>query len=162
MASIELTHEHRQWPSYCSGNVLWHNGWLRPPAGLRTPFVRAPRPLSRTARDRQRIMTLMLTVGIEASIEIRRSGPGSIDQFLDTFIDQAIEANGCFFAGGAGGDALGGGVFLGLRTHSAQRRLARITAWLDARPDVVSYEVGKLENVADAVREWWAELQDQA
>ncbi len=66
------------------------------------------------------------------------------DDFLDVFIVEAIEANGCLcFAVGCeyGLDAI---VELGCCVNDLDTRTQRIAAWLDGRSDVQSYRIGEL------------------
>lgn len=63
----------------------------------------------------------------------RRDG---FDEFLDVFIKEAIEANGCSIGGAGMADELKVGVLLGRRSGNPAVRMGAITAWLGARPDV--------------------------
>jgi len=73
---------------------------------------------------------------------INRNLKDGFDEFLDAFLEEAIEANGCYCGGGGKEDKLDVVVELGRRSDDPDARLNRISAWLDARPDV---ENGELE-----------------
>jgi uncharacterized protein YggL (DUF469 family) len=73
---------------------------------------------------------------------ITRNRKGGFDEFFDAFVEEAIEANGCYCGGGGREDTLGVVVELGRRLDDPAARLKRITAWLDAQPDVQSWRAG--------------------
>lgn len=72
-----------------------------------------------------------------------RNRKDGFDDFLDAFIEEAIEANGCYCGGGGQEDKLDVVVELGRRTNDPDARLGRITAWLDSRPDVEDWRVSE-------------------
>jgi len=74
---------------------------------------------------------------------ITRNRKDEFDEFLDAFIEDAIEANGCYCGGGGKEDKLDVVVELGRRTDDPAARLKRITEWLDARPDVQRWKTGE-------------------
>jgi len=74
---------------------------------------------------------------------ITRNRKDGFDEFLDAFIEEAIEANGCYCGGGGKEDKLDFVVELGRCSDDPAARLKKITAWLDARPDVQNWIVGK-------------------
>ena len=74
---------------------------------------------------------------------IKRNRTDGFDEFLDDFIEKAIEANGCYCGGGGKEDKLDVVVELGHREDDPTARLKRITAWLDARPDVQDCRTGE-------------------
>ena len=74
---------------------------------------------------------------------ITRNRKDGFDEFLDAFIEEAIESNGCYCGGGGKEDKLDVVVELGRRSDDPAARLKRITAWLDARPDVQSWRMGE-------------------
>ena len=74
---------------------------------------------------------------------ITRNRTDGFDEFLDAFIEHAIEANGCYCGGGGKGDELDVVVELGHRSDDPAARMKRITAWLDARSDVQSWRTGE-------------------
>ena len=74
---------------------------------------------------------------------ITRNRKDEFDEFLDAFIEDAIEANGCYCGGGGKEDKLDVVVELGRRTDDPAARLKRITKWLDARHDVQSWKTGE-------------------
>lgn len=74
---------------------------------------------------------------------ITRNRKDGFDEFLDAFIEDAIEANGCYCGGGGKEDKLDVIVELGRRSDDPEGRLNRITAWLDARSDVGYVKLGE-------------------
>ena len=74
---------------------------------------------------------------------ITRNRKDGFDEFLDAFIEEAIESNGCYCGGGGKEDKLDVVVELGRRSDDPAARLKRITVWLDARPDVQSWRMGE-------------------
>jgi uncharacterized protein YggL (DUF469 family) len=74
---------------------------------------------------------------------ITRNRMDGFDEFFDAFIEEAIEANECYCGGGGKEDKLDVVVELGRRSDDPDARLKRITAWLDARPDVQNWRTGE-------------------
>ncbi|MBW1940888.1 MAG: DUF469 family protein [Deltaproteobacteria bacterium] len=85
---------------------------------------------------------------------IMRNRMDKFDEFLDAFIDEAIESNGCYCGGGGKVDKLDVIVNLGHRSDDPDGRLNRITAWLDARADVKNWRVGEEFDI------WHGDFQD--
>ena len=85
---------------------------------------------------------------------ITRNRKDGFDEFLDAFIEEAIEANGCYCGGGGKEDKLDVVVELGRRSDDPAARMKRITAWLDARPDVRSWRTGEEIDI------WHRDFQD--
>ena len=85
---------------------------------------------------------------------ITRNRKDGFDEFLDVFVEEAIESNGCYCGGGGKDDNLDVVVELGRRSDDPDARLNRITAWLDARSDVESWRLGEEFDV------WHGDLQD--
>ena len=75
---------------------------------------------------------------------ITRNCKDGFDDFLDAFILEGVEANGCFCGGGGCGDELDVVVELGCCLNNLDCKMQRITAWLDSRPDVQVYRIGEL------------------
>ena len=73
---------------------------------------------------------------------IFRNRQDGFDEFLDAFIEEAIEANGCYCGGGGSADKLSFVVELGCRSDDPDARMAEIEDWLGSRPDVKSWQVG--------------------
>jgi uncharacterized protein YggL (DUF469 family) len=73
---------------------------------------------------------------------ITRNRKDGFDEFLDAFIEEAIEANGCYCGGGGKEDKLDVVVELGRRSEDPAVKLQKITAWLNDRPDVQSWRTG--------------------
>ncbi|MGC1401535.1 MAG: 50S ribosome-binding protein YggL [Thermodesulfobacteriota bacterium] len=85
---------------------------------------------------------------------VTRNRRDGFDEFLDAFIEEAIEANGCYCGGGGKEDNLDVVVELGRRSNDSDARLKKITAWLDTRPDVHNWEVGEECDI------WHGDFQD--
>src|SRR4030067_1687793 len=64
---------------------------------------------------------------------ITRNPKDGFDEFLDAFIEEAIEANGCYCGGGGKEDKLDVVVELGRRLDHPAARLKRITAGEEGR-----------------------------
>jgi uncharacterized protein YggL (DUF469 family) len=77
-------------------------------------------------------------------VVIVRKQRDDFDRFLDDFIQQAIEGNGCYFGGGGKEDRLEGVIELGKTCDGPQERLKEIMSWLEAREDVRNYVIGKV------------------
>jgi len=84
---------------------------------------------------------------------IVRNRKDGFDEFLDAFIE-AIESNGCYCGGGGKEDKSGVVVELGRRADDPDAKLSKITAWLDARPDVERWKVGEEFDI------WHGDFQD--
>lgn len=76
-------------------------------------------------------------------IVVTRNRKEGFEEFLDAFIEQAVEANGCYCGGGGKEDKLDVVVELGRRSDDPPARMKRITAWLDGRPDVQSWRLSE-------------------
>jgi uncharacterized protein len=76
-------------------------------------------------------------------IVIIRNRKDGFDEFLDAFIEEAIEANGCYCGGGGKDEKLDVVVELGRRSDDPDARLKKITAWLKGRSDVEALKVGE-------------------
>ena len=74
---------------------------------------------------------------------VTRNRKDGFDDFLDAFIEEAIESNGCYCGGGGKEDKLDVIVELGRRSDNPDAKLSRITAWLDTRTDVKNWKVGE-------------------
>jgi uncharacterized protein YggL (DUF469 family) len=74
---------------------------------------------------------------------ITRNCKDGFDEFLDAFIEEAIESNGCYCGGGGKEDKLNVVVELGRRSDDPDAKMTKITAWLDARSDVQSWRLGE-------------------
>jgi len=77
-------------------------------------------------------------------IVITRQSKDGFDEFLDAFIEEAIEGNNCYCGGGGTGDRIDMVIELGRREKDLIGRLSAITGWLDKRPDVMNYRTGEL------------------
>ena len=74
---------------------------------------------------------------------ITRNRKDRFAEFFDAFIEKAVEANGCYCGGGGKDDKLDVVVELGRRSSDPDAKLKRITAWLDAHPDVDGWKTGE-------------------
>lgn len=75
---------------------------------------------------------------------ITRNRKDGFDEFLDAFIEQAVEANDCYCGGGGVDDRLDVVLELGRRADEPDARFRKIVAWLDARPDVQQWKASEL------------------
>jgi len=82
----------------------------------------------------------------------RKDGFGD---FLDAFIKEAIESNGCYCGGGGKEDMLDVVVELGHRSGDPDKKRMKITAWLDGREDVQSWRIGPEFDVWHSERQRW-------
>ncbi len=74
---------------------------------------------------------------------VNRNRKEGFDEFLDAFVEEAIEANACYCGGGGSDDRLDVVVELGRRSDDPDERLKKIVTWLDARSDVQGFKVGE-------------------
>ena len=75
---------------------------------------------------------------------ITRNRKDEFDEFLYSFVEEAIEANNCFCGGGGKDDELDVIVELGRMADNPDGKLDKVTGWLDQRMDVVSYKTGEM------------------
>ena len=73
---------------------------------------------------------------------VTRNCKEGFDEFLDAFIEEAIEANDCFCGGGGKEYKLSVVVELGRRKNNPDAKMAAIVAWLKARPDIQTWQIG--------------------
>ncbi|MGA8832329.1 MAG: 50S ribosome-binding protein YggL [Desulfomonilaceae bacterium] len=85
---------------------------------------------------------------------ITRSRKDGFDEFVDTFIEEAIVANGCCCGGGGEEDNLNVIVELGCRSNDPDARVKAITAWLNAQPDVQGWKIGEEFDL------WYGDFED--
>ena len=85
---------------------------------------------------------------------ITRNRKEGFDEFLEAFIEEAVEANGCYCGGGGKEDKLDVVVEFGRRSDNPDARLKRIMAWLDARPDVQRWKTGEEFDI------WYGNFED--
>jgi uncharacterized protein len=74
---------------------------------------------------------------------VTRNQKDCFDEFLDAFIRDAIEANGCFCGGGGKEDSLDMITELGCRSDDPEARFERIREWLAERSDVQGWRTSK-------------------
>ncbi len=85
---------------------------------------------------------------------IMRNRKEGFDAFLDAFIEEAVESNGCYCGGGGKEDKLDVVVELSRRSDDPDARVNRITAWLESRSDVETWRLGEEFDV------WHGNFQD--
>ena len=74
--------------------------------------------------------------------------------FLDVFLEEAIEASGCYFGGGGQKGRLSGIIELGLRTDLPEQRLKKISHWLDSNSNVANHLIGEINDL------WYGSFDD--
>jgi uncharacterized protein YggL (DUF469 family) len=79
--------------------------------------------------------------GRQIVIAINRTD--GFDAFVDVFLTEAIEANGCYCSAVGRDDSLHVVVELGRPSDDRAGRLRAITAWLDGRTDVKHWQVSE-------------------
>ena len=77
-----------------------------------------------------------------APLAVRRTHPDGFDDFMEDFLEQAIEAQGVFFGGGGHHERFSGMIEVGRATDPIDACLRHVRDWLDARADVAQYVVG--------------------
>ncbi len=77
-----------------------------------------------------------------AAIVIVLREKSDYDAFLDSFLTEALEANGCFIGGAGLKNRFNGFIELGCRHDLPEQRLAAVSDWLKADPDVEKYDIG--------------------
>ena len=73
-------------------------------------------------------------------VVVLRNREDGFDEFIDSFVEHAIEANGCHCGGGGAADRMSMVIELGMRRDDPDTRFRAITSWLDARPDVKGWQ----------------------
>lgn len=81
------------------------------------------------------------------AITVIRNRTNDFEQFIDDFIEQAIEGTVCSFGGGGKEDRLEGVIQLGCKTNRPEERLHHIMNWLKSRDDVLEFKFGPLVNL---------------
>lgn len=74
---------------------------------------------------------------------VKRNRKDGFDEFLEAFIEEAIETNGCFCGGGGVEDNLDIIVELGQRSNDPESKFQRIAAWLANRADVRGWKASE-------------------
>ena len=85
---------------------------------------------------------------------ITRNRRDGFDEFLDAFIEEAIEANGCFCGGSGKEDKLDVVVELGKNLTDADYKKNQIIKWLESRLDVKGWRIGDMFDI------WHGECKD--
>lgn len=76
-------------------------------------------------------------------IVIVLDGKDKLNGFLDAFIDEAIEANGCYCGGGGPPENLSFVIELGRRSDNPDAGFRKIGDWLDAQTNIQSWKAGE-------------------
>lgn len=74
--------------------------------------------------------------------------------FLDQFLEEAIEANGCYLGGGGKKDRLSGIIELGVKMDQLEQRLAKVSHWLDGNANVENHLIGEIDDL------WYGSFED--
>jgi uncharacterized protein YggL (DUF469 family) len=85
---------------------------------------------------------------------VLRNRKDGFNEFLDTFIEKAVEESGCFCGGGGPEDILDVIIELGKNPSDHSRKLDGIVAWLKSRPDVKEWKFGPLFDL------WYEDAQE--
>ena len=83
--------------------------------------------------------------GVQFSL--KRATTENFDKFLDVFLEEAIHANGCSFAGGVKDNELNGFIELGIKDENLEKNLIKIKVWMMNRSDIKNFVFG---HVTDA------------
>ena len=89
-----------------------------------------------------------------ASVAVRLADGTDFDSFLDAFLEDAIEANGCYFGGGGQKDRLSGVIELGRKIDLPEERLKNVMYWLDRNSNVTNYVTGEISDL------WYGSFDD--
>ena len=89
-----------------------------------------------------------------ASVAVRLADGTDFDSFLDAFLDDAIEANDCYFGGGGQKDRLSGIIELGRKIDLPEERLRKISHWLDTDSNVANHLTGEINDL------WYGPFDD--
>ena len=69
------------------------------------------------------------------------------DSFLDTFLEDAIEANCCYFGGGGQKDRLSGIIELGRKNDLPEEKLKKVSYWFRSNGNVANHMVGEIDDL---------------
>lgn len=78
---------------------------------------------------------------------VNRNRREGFDDFFDEFIEEAIEANGCYCGGGGKEDRLNVIVELGRKLNEVEIKKNYIIEWLRLRPDVKNWRLGEIFDI---------------
>ena len=87
-------------------------------------------------------------------VAIRLVDGTDLDTFLDAFLQDAIEANGCYFGGGGQKERLSGIIELGVKADLPEQRLKKISHWLDSNSNVAKHLLGEIDDL------WYGSFDD--
>ena len=73
---------------------------------------------------------------------LRRNKKDDFDFFLDTFLEEAVEANGCYCAASGKDNEFEGFIELGRQKDIPEKRLENITIWIKSHPDIDKFIFG--------------------
>jgi uncharacterized protein YggL (DUF469 family) len=85
---------------------------------------------------------------------LRRKRKDDFDSFLDAFLEEAVEANGCYCAGSGKDDEFVGFIELGIQKDNPEERLEKIVIWMKTHPDIDKFIIGQ---VVDA---WYGPFEE--
>jgi uncharacterized protein YggL (DUF469 family) len=74
------------------------------------------------------------------------------DNFIDTFIQEAIESNRLSFGGGGDKQEWKGFVTLDRRGSATEKHKTGVSKWLESNPEVIDFKVGGL------IDSWYGEI----
>jgi len=78
---------------------------------------------------------------------LRRNRKDDFDSFLDAFLEEAVETNGCYCAGIGKDDEFEGFIELGRPKNNPKERLEKIVIWMKGRPDIDKFIFGQVVDV---------------
>ncbi len=87
-------------------------------------------------------------------VAVKLADKTDFDSFLDAFLEEAIEANGCYFGGGGQKDRLSGIIELGRKIDLPEERLDRVSHWLRSNSNVAKYIIGEINDL------WYGSFDD--
>ncbi len=74
------------------------------------------------------------------------------DNFMDAFIQEAIESNGFSFGGGGDKQKWKGFVTLDHTGSATEEHKTKVSKWLESNPEVIAFKVGGL------IDSWYGEI----
>jgi uncharacterized protein YggL (DUF469 family) len=92
------------------------------------------------------------TFGVPVAVKL--AAGTDFDSFLDAFLEEAIEANGCYFGGGGQKHRLSGIIELGRKIDLSEERLKKVSHWLSSNSNVANHIIGEIEDL------WYGSFDD--
>ena len=87
-------------------------------------------------------------------VAVRLADGTDFDSFIDVFLEDAIEANGCYFGGGGQKDRLSGIIELGRKIDLPEERRRKVSHWLDSNSNVANHLIGEINDL------WYGSFDD--